>query len=256
MSIKVNSRVTVQTGRSKFEDGKVLKIMRSGKLKILFDVDGEYDLIDPRKVKPALPKKSRKAIVEGALEKMERKAGRDPSEHVGAWDKSETRVAVAKFAKRAGLSDQPYYVMRAAYEAKNGPIAPLTASERAQIVRENREAEKAIMAASEARIAKAPQAAPVNSAITGSTHHLMNMDMRRLANAIKHMRAGLVFLYNGKMHFMKPAGMMTLPSERDIAKLRETAKAQFTKKDPAARLVFLNGMNDASLLQALAGATA
>lgn len=261
MTFKRNQPVTVQTGRATFEDGKFMSVMSNGRIKVLFPAadpkknpEGEWDIYPASKVKPALPKKTKRAVVEDAITKVERKAGRDPSEHVGAWDTAEVRKAVAAFGKRAKMSGKPYHEIRNAYEAKHGPIPKLTASERAQIVRENKAAESALMNAAEN---KATSKRKVNNVSftpkpTGG-RYLATIDLATFHKVCTLLRTHLVFIHNGKLRGLKTADMIGVPTETELELCREAAIKKFTtNKDPKPVLIFLNGMTDAALIETVA----
>ena len=253
MTFKTNQPVRVEVSRNAFETGKFMGLSRGGKIKILFS-DNTYDLFAAAKVKAVMPKREKKAVVEDALTKVERKAGRDPSEHVGAWDTAAVRKAVAAFGKRAKMSGKPYHEIRNAFEAKNGPIPKLTSSERAQIVRENRAAESALMNAAEdnAKSKRTIKNVSFNAAPTG-THYLASIDLRRLNWVLTHLRTHLVFVHNGKLRGFKRADMNGIPTATEIEKCRADAVKKFTtNKDPKPVFIFLNGMTDAALIEAVA----
>lgn len=258
MTFKTNQPVRVEVSRNAFETGKFMGLSRGGKIKILFS-DNTYDLFAAAKVKAVMPKREKKAVVEDALTKVERKAGRDPSEHVGAWDTAAVRKAVAAFGKRAKMSGKPYHEIRNAFEAKNGPIPKLTSSERAQIVRENRAAEAALMGAAEGnakakRNAQHPAIKNVSFTpkATGG-HYLATINLPLFAKVCALLRTHLVFIHNGKLRGLKRADMIGVPTEQEIELCREDAIKQFTtKKDPKPVFIFLNGMTDAALVETVA----
>lgn len=255
MTFKTNQPVRVEVSRNAFETGKFMGLSRGGKIKILFS-DNTYDLFAAAKVKAVMPKREKKAVVEDALTKVERKAGRDPSEHVGAWDTAAVRKAVATFGKRAKMTGRPYHEIRNAYEAKHGAIPKPTASERAQIVREAKSAEAAIMNAAEDNAKSKTHRAIKNVSFTPSptgTHYLTEINLRTFNWVLSRLRTHLVFLHNGKLRGYKRNDMNGIPTATEIEKCRADVVKRFTTdKDPKPVLIFFNGMTDAALIETVA----
>lgn len=197
--MKVGSKVTVQIARGKFEDGVFARVMKTGKLKVVFS-DDTHDFFDPSKVKPAVSARDKRKIANEVLERAARKAGVD------------RKGRALPSPARAPKDDVKVAARKAA------PKTPkVEASSRS--LRED--------------------------------SHLMHISPKRLVFALEKMKTHLAYIQEGKFYAIreKSAPKGVAPDAESIERLKKMVIAKADKID--ARVYFLNGMNDASLLRAL-----